>query len=30
MKFYEHIERVIGKEEKDKLENAIDQEQINV
>lgn len=28
MKFYEHIERVIGKEEKDKLENAIDQEQI--
>ena len=28
MNFYEHIEIVIGKEEKDKLENAIDQEQI--
>lgn len=28
MNFYEHIETVIGKEEKDKLENAIDQEQI--
>lgn len=28
MNFYEHIEIVIGKEEKDKLENAIEQEQI--
>lgn len=28
MNFYEHIETVIGKEEKDKLENAIDHEQI--